>query len=277
MDHISSSAAPARPRRDLRIATLLALCAAVALLGYVFSLMPGRGVSTDAPKTPAKEAAGGAGFSSLAASSADVRQEMLNSLSLELAPDAKNADWDQARQILKQAEGMLKQRQVEKAIATLNESVELLRKYPETYLLLGRALEAKKDYATARDFYNAAIDRDPYMADAYWGFATASEGLNDLEAALGAMRNYLHMEPNRDPGRLRIAQARSALWEWEAKLARGPWGETKGIPPGFTADEVKRDGKGVGTKIPIPGTEGPDGAMKSEIKSGKKIELFRKP
>jgi tetratricopeptide (TPR) repeat protein len=140
--------------------------------------------------------------------------------------------------------------------------------------VLGRALEGKGDYATARDFYNAAIDRDPALSDAYWGFATTSEKLNDLPSALGAMRSYLHTEPDADPYRRRIAQARSAIWEWESKLGRGAWGKTKGLPPGFTEAELRRDGRGVGVKIPIEGTENAAGVSRYEIKSADKIQIY---
>lgn len=260
-----------KPRRDYRMRTLLLLVAAVGALGYGFSLLPGRSVQATAPT-----ASRPTGFTGLADTSS-ARRETSEALRLELSIDPKDADGPRAQKKLHEADDKLKNRQYDEAIASLNRERTLMQKYPETYLLLARALEGKKDYAMARDFYKAAIDRNPYMADAYWGFATTSEALGDLEAALGGMRNYLHMEPNRDPARLRIAQARSALWEWESKLGRGPWGPTKGIPPGFTADELKRDGKGVGIKMPVPGTEGPDGLLQSEIKSGKKIEIFKKP
>jgi hypothetical protein len=143
--------------------------------------------------------------------------------------------------------------------------------------LLGEALEGRRDYAVARDFYVAAIDRDHYLSDAYWGVATSSEQLGELDSAIGAMRSYLHTERDPDPQRLRINQARSAIWEWESKLGRGPWGPTRGIPPGFSADEVKRDGRGVGVKMQLPETLQADGTWKNEIKHADKIKIYPRP
>jgi hypothetical protein len=261
-------------RRDYRGPTLLLAFVIVGALGYGFSLLPSRGVeATSAVSSPASTAPGFTGLSEAASG----RQDVSASAALELAIDSKDPDGPQARKLLMEAGEQIKLRRYEEAIQGLHQAQPLLKKYPEAYVLLGRALEGRKDYAAARDFYQAAINRNPFMADAYWGFGTASEALGDLPSALGAMRSYLHTEPNKDPSRLRIAQARSAIWEWESKMGRGPWGPTKGVPPGFTADELKRDGKGVGTKMPVPGTEGPDGRMQSEIKSGKKIEIFKKP
>ena len=112
------------------------------------------------------------------------------------------------------------------------------------------------------------------LADAYFGYAVAAEGLGDLELALSGMRSYLHFQ--QDPQQLKTAQARSSIWEWEAKLGRGEWGETRGIPPGFTAEELARDGRGAGTKIPIPGTENEFGFSRYEIRVSDKIEMFKK-
>ena len=264
----------AKRRRDFRLPTLLLALVAVGALGYGFSLLPSRGIeATSAASPPASAAAGFTGLSE----SASARQDVSAAAALELAIDPKDPDGPQARKILKEAGEQIKLRRYEETIQGLHQDQLLLKKYPEAYVLMGRALEGRKDYTAARDFYQAAINRNPFLADAYWGFGTASEALGDLPSALGAMRSYLHTEPNKDPSRLRIAQARSAIWEWESKIGRGPWGPTKGVPPGFTADELKRDGKGVGTKMPIPGTEGPDGRMRSEIKSAKKIEIFSKP
>lgn len=269
-----ASLATGKRRRDYRVPTLLLALVMVGALGYGFSLLPSRGVeATSVASSPVSAAPGFTGLSE----SASVRQDVSASAALELAIDPKDPDGPQARKLLMEAGEQIKLRRYEETIQGLHQAQPLLQKYPEAYVLLGRALEGRKDYAAARDFYQAAINRNPYLADAYWGFGTASEALGDLPSALGAMRSYLHTEPNKDPNRLRIAQARSAIWEWESKIGRGPWGPTKGVPPGFTADELKRDGKGVGTKMPIPGSEGPDGRMRSEIKSGKKIEIFKKP
>ena len=131
--------------------------------------------------------------------------------------------------------------------------------------LIGRG-----EHAVAHDFLNRAINLDPALAEVYFDHARASEGLGDRVSALGGMRTFLHLVKDSDPFRLPVAQARSAIWEWEAQLGRGVYGPTKGVPPGFTAEQIKRDGKGVGTMMQKPETLRPDGTMDYEIKAGER-------
>lgn len=251
--------------RDNRLSVIVGAITGVLLVGYLISLLPGRGVNADSS----------APFATIIAQSpppqADGRRE-------EATPDAQARSLTEgARKALDKAAAALQSEQFDRAIETLNSSRSELEEVASAYQMLGRALEGKKDFETARDFYTAAIDRDPLLADAYWGVAATSEALGDLEAAIGAMRTYLHVEPDKHPDRLRIAQARSALWEWEAQLGKGPWGPTKGIPPGYTADDLKRDGRGVATRVAIPGTERPDGTAQAEIKHADKQVIFPRP
>lgn len=270
---IQENRSPDRKIRDYRAYTLLAILLLVAITGYFISVLPGRGV--DALKKETDPAPAPAGFTGLAKSEARLRVDPAESAPLEQEMEIGSPAAEKAQETLKEARVLIRKRQWDGAIGLLNRSHDRLQEYPESYVVLGQALEGKGDFALARDFYNTAINRNRMLADAYWGYATASEGLGDVESALGGMRSFLHTEPNKDKNRLKIAQARSAIWEWESKLGRGAWGATKGIPPGFTANELKRDGKGVGIKMPIPGTEGPDGSFSSEVKSQDKFKLFK--
>jgi tetratricopeptide (TPR) repeat protein len=259
---------PARSaRRDWRRAALVALPLALALIALIVTQLPGRGVDAERLATDLARASDPAFAALKPAGKPAADQEQPGAAR---APDAND-------QILDAARVLLRARNPDKAIELLNRNRESLRERPEAFLLLGRALEGKRDHATARDFYLAALDRDPMLADAYWGVATTSENLGDLPFALGAMRSYLHTEPDLDPQRLRINQARAAIWEWEAKLGRGEWGPTKGIPPGFSAAELKRDGRGVGVKMQLPETMQPDGTTKYEIKHADKIKIYPRP
>lgn len=264
------NSAPKRTRRDYRPWALAGVFSGILLLGALVSTMMGSSSSFPAA-TKTKSRPSLADLKEISTSSREKLAEVEPTMP-QLDPiDPQGAD---IKRVLGQARQQLKAAQFDDAIRTVHEARPLLQKHAEAYLLLGSALEGKKDHEAARDFYEAAIDRNPYLSEAYWGYATASESLGDLEAALGAMRNYLHTEPNLDPKRLKVAQARSAIWEWEAQLERGPWGPTKGIPPGFRREELKRDGRGVGIKMPIPGTEKADGSMKYEIKHQDKFKLF---
>ena len=48
--------------------------------------------------------------------------------------------------------------------------------------------------------------------------------LGDKEAALGAMRSYIHLAP---PDDAYVKKARSAIWEWGEELKRGPLPEAE--------------------------------------------------
>jgi tetratricopeptide (TPR) repeat protein len=269
-------------RRDYRVFALVAAVVGTALLGYGVSLLPERGVAavtqaalqpaspadlSDLPKaSPDQQRPSSASLESLPAPAASGTKKALSPKAPEATGPAK---------ILQTATAQIDAKRFDAAITSLNDARAQVQNDPQSYLLMARALEGKADYDTARDFYSAAIDRNSYLADAYFGFATTSEKMGDLEAAIGGMRNFLHVQPNADPQKLQIVQARSAIWEWESKLGRGAWGPTKGIPPGFSEAELKRDGRGVGVKIPLAETKRDDGSMKYEIKAQDKFKLFK--
>ena len=263
-------------RRDYRLRVLLLAVAGTALLGYLVSIVPSRGVDTTAIAGGVKQTKR-AGLEELGESSADMRRAVAE-LEPPPAPSELPSNPETARTdgILKEADTLIRAKKFDDAIRTLHAENENLRKNAQAYYLIARALEGKSDYATARDFYAAALDRNPVLADAYYGFATASESLGDLEAALGGMRSFLHLQSKDSQRKLKVVQARSAIWEWESRLGRGVWGPTKGIPPGFSEAELKRDGRGVGIKMLIPGSKQADGSYKYEIKHQDKQTMFEK-
>ncbi len=123
-----------------------------------------------------------------------------------------------------QAVAMLHAKRYDFAITALHRVIELVPGMPEAYVNMGYALIGKQDYKAAADFFNAAIELKPYQANAYWGLAVALEQLEDLEGAMGAMRTFIHLSPPNDPF---LRKARSALWEWESTLKRGPLPEAE--------------------------------------------------
>ncbi len=110
------------------------------------------------------------------------------------------------------------------AIKALDRVIELAPNMAEAYLNKGYALLGLELYREANDYFNIAIDMRPYLANAYWGLALAAEKMDELDVALGAMRTYIHLSPPNDP---LLRKARSALWEWESALKRGPLPEAE--------------------------------------------------
>lgn len=275
MDTIANDA-PARKRRDHRPLGLMLVLASAVAIGVLVKFLPGRGVEVPAATKTARAGLPN-GFENLQAGSAEQKPELAPTTEQQSA-EGNPAMSQRAKEIstlLRAAEKSIRGKRYDEAIATLNRAGPLDPQHAPTYFTMGHALAGKGDYAQARRYYEAAINFDPLYADAYFAHAAASEQLGDLESALSGMRSFLHTVKNPDPFRLQIAQARSAIWEWEAQLGRGAWGDSRGIPPGFTAEEMRRDGKGVGTKMPIPGTTGPDGLSQYEIKTSDKFNIFK--
>lgn len=271
------TAAPtSRRRRDYRPIALAGVIAGVIAIGLLVDILPGRGIDSSDARGKHDGSAQLAGLSELREPAAATQEERTpRDENPQHAGDPAAARVKEINRLLRAAEKSIRERRYDEAIATLNRAGPLNPTHAPTYLTMGHALAGKRDYAEARRYYEAAINFDPVYADAYFAHAAASEQLGDLETALGGMRSFLHTVKNADPYRLQVAQARSAIWEWEAQLGRGPWGPTRGIPPGFTAEELRRDGKGMGTKMPIPGTEDPSGMSKYEIKTSDKFNLFK--
>lgn len=113
---------------------------------------------------------------------------------------------------------LLHAKQFEPAVQAWQQVLELAPRLPEAHVNMGFALIGQQRVAAARGFFESATALKRDQANAYYGLALAHEGLGDLELALGAMRSYLHLARGEDEAHLR--RARSALWEWEARLAQ---------------------------------------------------------
>lgn len=268
--------------RDYRRGAILAVPFSIALLATVASLLPGRGIESasshaDTSAFPSLAPHGPAEFRA----DEKVPDRPANQhLSVDPTQDRAGHLGEVRRVTLDALNGMarelLKAGKADEAAHSLLKATHLAPDDAEAFLLMGDVMMQRQRFGEAREYYESAIDRDRLRAEAYFGHASASEAMGDLESALGGMRSYLHVVDDKDPFRLKVAQARSAIWEWESKLGRGPWGPTQGIPPGFTAAELRRDGKGVGAKMPIPGTADENGVTKYEIKHADKIKMYDK-
>ncbi|MCF6323570.1 MAG: tetratricopeptide repeat protein [Gammaproteobacteria bacterium] len=118
-----------------------------------------------------------------------------------------------------QAVVMLHARQYEHAATALHRVMTLAPRMPEVYVNMGYAKLGQALPNEALVFFETATQLKPEQANAYWGMAVALENSGDLAGALGAMRTFLHLSSGDDNFARR---ARSALWEWEEALARGP-------------------------------------------------------
>lgn len=123
-----------------------------------------------------------------------------------------------------QAVVMLHAKQYEHAATALHRVMELSPRMPEVYVNMGYAKLGQELPREALVFFETATELKPEQANAYWGMAVALEKSGDLAGALGAMRTFIHLSPGDDNFARR---ARSALWEWEEALARGPLPEAE--------------------------------------------------
>lgn len=132
---------------------------------------------------------------------------------------AKQARLKRIEQRFEQAVAMLHAKQYDFAVTALHEVLQMSPNLIDAHVNMGYALLGLEKHKAAGDFFANAIRLDAYKGNAYWGLALALEKLGDKEAALGAMRTYIHLAPTGDPY---VSKARAALWEWEEELKRGP-------------------------------------------------------
>lgn len=263
----STPPVPGRRRRDRRPVVIAAGIAGVIAVGYLISLVPGRGVDA-ASVAQQKTVALAPGFENLQASSTSTTPELSAPVDRPIAQPVSEFEQRSA-----EADAAIKAGQFVKALAAAQRMRELRPDHADSYVKAGFAFNGMGRFKDAFGPLSHAIDLNPMQADAYFGMAIVQEGLGNLEGAIGGMRTFLHVTKDPDPARLQVAQARAAIWEWESKLGRGPWGPTRGVPPGFKEEDLRRDGRGVGVKMPV-GPPDENGATPYEIKSGEKFRIF---
>ncbi|WP_420476985.1 tetratricopeptide repeat protein [Noviherbaspirillum sp. ST9] len=208
--------ASARPaRRDVRAAAMLLTTLLTVATGLLIAWWPNEigtvtAPAADAVKNPV----------------AHVKQKRQEEVAREFAEGVR----------------LLAAKDYQAAASALHRVLELAPRMPEAHVNMGYAMIGLKNFAFARDFFEAAISLRTEQMNAYYGLAVALEGIGDMEGALGAMRTYVHrMDPN-DPF---ARKANAAIWEWEAALAKKRSSDT---PP--TA-AIPENGKGA-IRYPIP-------------------------
>ena len=121
-------------------------------------------------------------------------------------------------QLFSAAVGHMQQGRYQQALDLWHKALLLAPDIPEIKVNMGFSLYELGEYVTARDAFIDAMEQNAYQANAYYGLAITSEKMGDLEGALGAMRSYIHLAAAGDDDRFE-RRARSALWEWETRLA----------------------------------------------------------
>jgi Flp pilus assembly protein TadD len=148
-------------------------------------------------------------------SAVDIEKEKVQQALTAHAQERINAEITQHFQ---QGVTLLQEKKFSEAITSLHRVLQLAPTMPEGNTNMGYALLGLKRYAAARDFFAASIQLNKNQINAYYGLAMAHDGLNDLPAAISAMRTYQHLVPADDKYRQR---ADAILKEWEAQPSAG--------------------------------------------------------
>ena len=133
----------------------------------------------------------------------------------EKAPETVKDEFDAA---FRRAVSLMQAGEYEQALSAWHRALLLDAEVVEAQVNLGFTLYELDRYSQAREFFTAALERNVYQANAYYGLAIVNEKMGDLEGALGAMRSYIHLAGPEQDDRF-IRRAGAALWEWESQLA----------------------------------------------------------
>lgn len=245
-------------QRDHRLTAALIVAGLVLLFGAVTTFAPSRGtVAESTAQDPQARPSGVPTFPFLLVPVPEAARPVEEFVpSPDPAADPRKHSDEmrdtEVRQRLLEAGKLMDDGRYGEAVKPLARAIELRRNYPAPYVNMGYAQLGLGNLESAHEAFMRAIDLKPNEARAYYGLGIVYDRSGDFAAATGAMRGFLHLTTESDPFNPAVTRARSALWEWEAKLGRGPWGPTRGIPPGLTEDELKRDGHGVGMLAPQP-------------------------
>lgn len=123
----------------------------------------------------------------------------------------------QVKERFEQGVSLLHAKRYEYAITAMDAVLAMAPEMPEAYVNMGYAFLGLEEFGPAQGAFEKALDLKLDQVNAYYGLAIAFEGQGELEAALGAMRSYIHLSEPDDPF---LAKARAALWEWQAQLGR---------------------------------------------------------
>lgn len=140
-----------------------------------------------------------------------------NPLTMTLPPESMQSPaGDQMAGLFSKAVQQMQLGKYDQAVKLWHAVMLINPEIPEVKVNMGFSLFETGEYKSAREFFLSAIEQNAFQANAYYGLAICSEQLGDLEAAMGAMKSYIHLAQPQDESFIR--KAKSALWEWEASL-----------------------------------------------------------
>lgn len=175
-------------------------------------------------------------------------------------PPAAGSPLEQAvRARFEQGVMMLHMREYDYALKAFHNVLGMVPEMPEAHVNMGFALIGLEEWASARSFFETAIELKRDQINAYYGLAVALEASGDLPAALGAMQAYIHLAAEDDPFRTR---AMSALWEWreaaaKANAAGGASADAAAPAPAAPADALPADALPADADRPAAANEAP--------------------
>jgi len=200
-------------RRDLRVYTAVGVLASAFIVGVAVYLFPERAKDIAVP-----------------GETGAVHQDH------EPATDTVQPA-EEIHQRFQQAAVMLHAGEYLYALESLERVIDLAPGMPEARVNAGFALLGLSNPERAVDQFQIAIELRPQQVNAYYGLAMAMEALTDIEAALGAMRTYVHLAAKNDPY---VRRARAAIWEWQRQRD----GLRPGAQPGFLNHDLTETPEG---------------------------------
>lgn len=144
---------------------------------------------------------------------------MTDPLTMRLLPEPRQTSLspgDQMAEIFSKAVQHMQSGEFDQSVKLWHAAMLINPDIPEVKVNMGFSLYETGEYKSAREFFLSAIDQNAFQANAYYGLAICSDQLGDLEAAMGAMKSYIHLAQPQDASFIR--KARSAVWEWESSL-----------------------------------------------------------
>ncbi|WP_207063253.1 tetratricopeptide repeat protein [Motiliproteus sp. SC1-56] len=132
-----------------------------------------------------------------------------------LGDHALSARREQVDILFEHGVAMLRKGDTQQAVTLFDQVLKLAPRMSEAYVNRGYARAVESEHELALVDFHRAIDLYPSQANAYYGAAQSYEALGDLEAALGAMRSFIHLSTEDS---VFITRARSAIWEWGEQL-----------------------------------------------------------